>query len=127
MFSMSRKQHASMYGPTTGDRFRLADTTLFAEVERDLTIPGEEAVFGGGKVIRVGMGQNGHRTRAEAPEIPDTVITNVIVLDWSGIYKADIAIRDGIITGIGHAGNPETMERVTIPIGVSTDIIAGEG
>ncbi|AGG66326.1 urease subunit alpha [Corynebacterium callunae] len=127
MFEMSRERHAAMYGPTTGDRVRLADTELLAEIEYDLTVPGEEAVFGGGKVIRVGMGQNGEATRAEHPEIPDTVITNVVVLDWSGIYKADLAIRDGHIIKIGHAGNPETMDGVTIPIGVSTDIIAGEG
>lgn len=124
-FDMSRAQYSSMYGPTTGDAVRLADTDLWAEIERDLTVPGEEAVFGGGKVVRDGMGQNGRLVREDG--IPDLVITNVVVLDWTGIYKADVAVRDGHIQRIGKAGNPHTMDGVDIVIGVATDVIAGEG
>lgn len=124
-FTLSREQYASLYGPTTGDSFRLADSELFATVEKDLTVPGEEAVFGGGKVIRDGMGQDGQITRDQ--NVPDLVITNVIIIDYTGIYKADVAIRDGNIFRIGKTGNPSTMDGVTIPIGAATDIIAGEG
>lgn len=124
-FEMSRSQYASMYGPTTGDRFRLADTELIAEVEYDYTTYGDEATFGGGKVIRDGMGQNGRLLRDEG--VPDLVITNVVIIDYTGIYKADVAIRDSRIYAIGKAGNPDVMEGVTIPIGVATDIVAGEG
>lgn len=124
-FTLSREQYASLYGPTTGDSFRLADSELFATLEKDLTVPGEEAVFGGGKVIRDGMGQDGQITRDQ--DVPDLVITNVIIIDYTGIYKADVAIRDGNIFRIGKAGNPSTMDGVTIPIGAATDIIAGEG
>ncbi|GAA4113967.1 urease subunit alpha [Enteractinococcus coprophilus] len=123
-FEMSRKQYAEMYGPTTGDAIRLADTDLLAEIEHDYTVYGEEVSFGGGKVIRDGMGQNGQRTRDEG--IPDTVITNVVVLDYTGIYKADVALRDGHIFGIGKAGNSLIQDGVTIPIGASTDVISGE-
>lgn len=124
-FELSRERYTSLYGPTTGDAIRLADTELFAEVEYDLTTPGEEAVFGGGKVVRDGMGQNSHMVRDMG--IPDLVITNVVVIDYTGIYKADVAVRDGHIMAIGKAGNPHTMDGVTIPIGVATDIVAGEG
>ncbi|GGH58731.1 urease subunit alpha [Rothia aerolata] len=124
-FELSRERYTSLYGPTTGDAVRLADTELFAEIEYDLTTPGEEAVFGGGKVVRDGMGQNSHMVRDMG--IPDLVITNVVVIDWSGIYKADVAIRDGHIMAIGKAGNPHTMEGVNITIGVATDVVAGEG
>lgn len=124
-FELSREQYASLYGPTTGDAIRLADTELFAEIEKDLTVPGEEATFGGGKVIRDGMGQNGQLVRDVG--IPDTVITNVVIIDWTGIYKADVALRDGHIFRIGKAGNPHTMDGVDIIIGVATDVIAGEG
>ena len=124
-FELSREQYTSLYGPTTGDAIRLADTELFAQIEQDLTTPGEEAVFGGGKVVRDGMGQNGQLVRDVG--IPDTVITNVVVIDWTGIYKADVALRDGHIFKIGKAGNPDTMDGVDIIIGVATDIIAGEG
>lgn len=124
-FALSREQYASLYGPTTGDAIRLADTELYARIEEDLTTPGEEAVFGGGKVIRDGMGQNGQLERAA--EIPDLVITNVVVIDWTGIYKADVAVRDGHIQRIGKAGNPHTMDGVDIVIGVATDVLAGEG
>ncbi|XAS72490.1 urease subunit alpha [Micrococcaceae bacterium Sec5.1] len=123
-FELPRRQYAELYGPTTGDAIRLADTELFLEIENDYTVYGEEVVFGGGKVIRDGMGQNGQATRSE--DIPDTVITNVIVLDYTGIYKADVALKDGHIFKIGKAGNPQVMDGVDIVIGASTEIIAGE-
>ncbi|SDX31740.1 urease. Metallo peptidase. MEROPS family M38 [Arthrobacter sp. cf158] len=123
-FEIPRKQYAELYGPTTGDAIRLADTELFLEIERDYTVYGEEVVFGGGKVIRDGMGQNGQLTRAE--DIPDTVITNVVVLDYTGIYKADVALKDGHVFKIGKAGNPQITDGVNIVIGASTEIIAGE-
>jgi urease subunit alpha len=113
-----------MFGPTVGDRVRLADTELFAEVERDFTVYGEEVKFGGGKVIRDGMGQS---QRAQADGAADTVITNALIIDHWGIVKADIGIRDGRISGIGKAGNPDIQPAVTIVIGPGTEIIAGEG
>ena len=123
--SISRRDHAGMFGPTTGDRLRLADTDLIIEVERDLTGPhGEEVKFGGGKVIRDGMGQS-QLTRAEG--VMDTVITNALVVDYTGIYKADIGLKDGRIAAIGKAGNPDTQPNINIPIGAGTEIIAGEG
>ncbi len=121
---ISRATYADMYGPTTGDRVRLADTELFIEVEKDFTTYGEEVKFGGGKVIRDGMGQS-QRTRAEGAM--DTVITNALVVDHTGIYKADIGLKEGRIAAIGKAGNPDTQPGVTIIIGPSTEIIAGEG
>ena len=124
-FEISRKQYTDLYGPTVGDSVRLADTELFLCVEKDYAAIGEEVAFGGGKVIRDGMGQNG--TLVRDVDIPDTVITNVIVLDYTGVYKADVALRDGKIFRIGKAGNPNVMENVDIVIGVATDIIAGEG
>ncbi|MBZ5752211.1 urease subunit alpha [Metabacillus rhizolycopersici] len=124
-FKMSRKQYVQMYGPTTGDAIRLADTDLFIQVEKDYTTYGEEVVFGGGKVIRDGMGQHPLVTRDDG--VPDVVITNAVILDYTGIYKADIGIRDGKIAGIGKAGNPLIMDNVDIVIGASTEIIAGEG
>ncbi len=124
-FQMPRRQYAEIYGPTTGDGIRLADTDLVLRVEKDYTNYGEEVLFGGGKVIRDGMGQNGQMVRADG--VPDTVITNAIVVDYTGIYKADIAMRDGRIFGIGKAGNPDIQPGVTIPIGVATEVIAGEG
>ncbi len=122
---MSREQYSQMYGPTTGDSIRLADTDLFIKIEKDHTKYGEEVVFGGGKVIRDGMGQHPLATRDEG--VPDTIITNVIVLDYTGIYKADVGIRDGLICGIGKSGNPLVMDKVDIVIGASTEVIAGEG
>ena len=122
--TMSRAAYAQMFGPTVGDRVRLADTDLFIEPERDLTIYGEEVKFGGGKVIRDGMGQS-QLTRAQGAV--DTVITNALILDHWGIVKADIAIRDGLIAAIGKAGNPDTQPGVSIIIGPGTEIIAGEG
>jgi urease subunit alpha len=123
---MTRKQYASMYGPTTGDRIRLGDTSLIVEVEKDLTVYGEEAKFGGGKTLRDGMGQ---ACGAKDSECPDTVITNAVILDYTGVIKADIGIKDGKICGIGKAGNPDMMDGVTpgMTVGAGTEIIAGEG
>src|ERR1700741_4929810 len=122
--SIPRAAYAAMFGPTTGDRLRLADTELVIEIESDRTIYGEEVKFGGGKVIRDGMGQS-QRTRAEGAV--DTVITNAVILDHWGIVKADIGIRDGRISGIGKAGNPDVQPGVDLVIGPGTEAIAGEG
>ncbi|MEH7223676.1 urease subunit alpha [Bacillus sp. JJ1566] len=124
-FKMNRKQYAQMYGPTTGDSIRLADTDLLIQIEKDHTTYGDEVVFGGGKVIRDGMGQHPLVTRGDG--IADLVITNAVILDYTGIYKADIGIRDGKIDCIGKAGNPLIMDNVDIVIGAGTEIIAGEG
>ncbi|MBA3472460.1 MAG: urease subunit alpha [Rubrobacter sp.] len=124
MSGLSRHRYGGMFGPTTGDRVRLADTDLVARVEEDLTVAGEEATFGGGKSIREGMAQ-GRATREEGAM--DLVITNALILDHSGIIKADVGVRDGRIAEIGKAGNPDTMNGVTMQIGASTEIIAGEG
>jgi urease subunit alpha len=121
---LSRRAYAGMYGPTTGDRLRLADTDLVIEVERDLTKYGEEVKFGGGKVIRDGMGQS-QVTRAAGAV--DTVITNALIVDHTGIYKADVGLKDGLIHSIGKAGNPDTQPGVTIIIGPGTEVLAGEG
>jgi urease subunit alpha len=123
MRSLDRHAYAEMYGPTTGDRVRLGDTDLVIEIERDHTIYGEEVKFGGGKVIRDGMGQS---QRADAA-VADTVITNAVILDAAGIFKADIGIKGGRIAGIGKAGNPDVQPGVDIVIGPGTEIIAGEG
>ena len=123
-YTIPRATYATMYGPTTGDRLRLGDTDLIVEVERDLTIYGEEVKFGGGKVIRDGMGQS---QISRAGGAMDTVITNALIIDHSGIYKADVGLRDGLIAAIGKAGNPDTQPGVTIIIGPGTEIIAGEG
>ncbi|APX21760.1 MAG: urease subunit alpha [Rhodobacteraceae bacterium] len=135
--TISRADYAAMFGPTTGDRLRLADTDLIIEVERDLTAEavgraaggnapdyGEEVKFGGGKVIRDGMGQS-QTTRADGAV--DTVITNALIVDWTGIYKADVGLRDGRIQTIGKAGNPDTQPGVDIIVGPGTEVIAGEG
>lgn len=124
MTRISRADYAAMYGPTVGDRIRLADTDLVIEVEQDHTIYGEEVKFGGGKVIRDGMGQSQSSRAAGAV---DTVITNAVILDHWGIVKADIAIRDGRIHAIGKAGNPDIQPGVDIVIGPGTEVIAGEG
>ncbi len=121
---ISRAHYAAMYGPTTGDKLRLADTDLIIEVERDLTTYGEEVKFGGGKVIRDGMGQS-QVTRAGGAV--DTVITNALIVDHAGIYKADVALKDGLIHAIGKAGNPDTQSGVDIIVGPGTEVIAGEG
>lgn len=120
---LSRRAYAEMFGPTTGDRVRLADTELLIEIERDFTTYGEEVKFGGGKVIRDGMGQS----QRVAADVPDTVITNAVILDHWGIVKADIAIKHGRIAAIGKAGNPDIQPGVTIAIGAATEVIAGEG
>ena len=123
MAALSRQAYADMYGPTTGDRIRLADTALVIEIEKDYAIYGEEVKFGGGKVIRDGMGQS-QRVRAD---VMDTVITNAVIVDHWGIVKADIGIKDGLIAAIGKAGNPDIQPGVTLAIGGATEIIAGEG
>ncbi len=122
--TLSRRSYAEMFGPTVGDRLRLADTELWIEIEQDHTIYGEEVKFGGGKVIRDGMGQS----QQNAAEVADTVITNAVIMDpMCGIIKADLAIKGGRIWGIGKAGNPDIQPGVTISIGAATEIIAGEG
>ncbi|WP_426321549.1 urease subunit alpha [Pseudoduganella sp. R-43] len=123
MARISRRAYAEMFGPTTGDRLRLADTELFIEIEHDYAIPGEEVKFGGGKVIRDGMGQSQLPHR----DVMDTVITNAVILDHWGIVKADIGLKDGQIAAIGKAGNPDIQPGVTMAIGGATEIIAGEG
>jgi len=123
-FEMERRQYAELHGPTTGDRIRLADTELIARVEKDYTKYGEEVSFGGGKVIRDGMGQN---SRTSTDETPDLVITNGTVIDYTGIYTADIAVKDGKIIKIGNAGNPDIQDDVDIIVGVNTEVIGGEG
>jgi urease subunit alpha len=120
---IDRQAYAEMYGPTTGDRVRLADTDLWIEIERDLTVYGEEVKFGGGKVIRDGMGQS----QLPSAVVADTVITNAVILDHWGIIKADIGLKEGRIWKIGKAGNPDVQPAVDIPIGAGTEIIAGEG
>ncbi len=122
---MSRKQYADMFGPTTGDAIRLADTDLFIEIEKDYTRYGDEVKFGGGKVIRDGMGQHPLITRQDGAV--DVVITNAVIVDYTGIYKADIGLREGRIAGIGKAGNPLLMDGVDLVIGASTEVIAAEG
>ena len=123
MSKISKQAYAEMYGPTTGDRVRLGDTALIIEVEQDKTIYGDEVKFGGGKVIRDGMGQS----QRVAIEVVDTVITNALILDYTGIIKADVGIKDGRIVGIGKAGNPDVQPGVDIVVGPGTEAIAGEG
>ncbi len=124
MARISRSAYANMFGPTTGDRLRLADTDLIVEVEKDFTIYGEEVKFGGGKVIRDGMGQS---QVSRAGGAVDTVITNVLIIDHWGIVKADVGLKDGRIAAIGKAGNPDVQPGVTIIVGPGTEVIAGEG
>ena len=123
MTTIDRRAYAEMFGPTTGDRVRLGDTDLWIEIERDHTVYGEEVKFGGGKVIRDGMGQS-QRTSVD---VVDTVITNAVILDHWGIVKADVGLKDGRIASIGKAGNPDIQPAVNIAIGVATEVIAGEG
>ncbi len=124
---VTHEAYAKMFGPTVGDKLRLADTDLWVEIEKDYTSYGDEGVFGGGKSLRVSMGQNGKNTRNEG--VLDTVITNVVIIDYTGIVKADIGIKDGRIIGIGKAGNPNSMDGVDqdMIIGVGTEVYAGEG
>ncbi|OON99555.1 MAG: urease subunit alpha [Epulopiscium sp. Nele67-Bin004] len=121
---MTRESYVSMFGPTVGDKVRLADTELFIEVEKDFTVYGDEIKFGGGKTLRDGMGCNASMTSADG--VVDTVITNALILDHWGIVKADIGIKDGKIVGVGKAGNPDIQDGVTIVVGASTEAIAGE-
>src|SRR5271163_2474576 len=123
---ITRSAYADIYGPTTGDKVRLGDTSLVLEVEKDFAVYGDECKFGGGKVIREGMGQAAGVGDADAL---DCVITNALVVDYTGIYKADIGIKDGLIAGIGKAGNPDVMAGVSkgMIVGVTTEVIAGEG
>ena len=123
MAKISRQAYAEMYGPTTGDRIRLADTELFIQVEEDRTVYGDEVKFGGGKVLRDGMGQS----QRPASEVVDVVITNALILDHWGIVKADVGIKNGRIAAIGKAGNPDTQAGVDIVVGPGTEAIAGEG
>ena len=123
-YEIERSAYADMFGPTTGDKVRLADTDLIIEVEDDRTTYGEEVKFGGGKVIRDGMGQS-QVTRADGAV--DTVITNALIVDHRGIYKADIGLKDGRIAGIGKAGNPDIQRGVDIVVGPGTEAIAAEG
>uniref|UniRef100_UPI0025E5D393 urease subunit alpha n=1 Tax=Rugamonas sp. TaxID=1926287 RepID=UPI0025E5D393 len=123
MATLARRAYAEMYGPTTGDRVRLADTELFIEIEHDYATYGEEVKFGGGKVIRDGMGQS----QRVAADVMDTVITNAVIVDHWGIVKADIGLKNGMIAAIGKAGNPDIQPNVTMAIGGATEIIAGEG
>src|SRR6202158_1890875 len=120
---IGRRAYAEMFGPTTGDRIRLADTDLLIEIERDYTVYGEEVKFGGGKVIRDGLGQS----QGVAADLLDTVVTNAVILDHWGVVKADIGIKNGRIAAIGKAGNPDIQPNVTIAIGAATEVIAGEG
>ncbi|MBV9390516.1 MAG: urease subunit alpha, partial [Verrucomicrobia bacterium] len=120
---IARKAYAEIFGPTTGDKIRLADTDLIVEIEHDHTIYGEEVKFGGGKVIRDGMGQS----QRSSKDAVDTVLTNAVILDHGGIIKADIGIKDGRIAKIGKAGNPDIQPGVSIVIGPGTEVIAAEG
>lgn len=124
---ISREKYAKMFGPTTGDKVRLADTELWIEVEEDKTVYGDECVFGGGKVLRDGMGQNSTKARDEG--VLDLIITNALIVDYTGIYKADVGIKDGRIIGIGKGGNPDTMDGVDqdMVVGAATEVLAGEG
>ena len=126
--SIDRRAYADFYGPTVGDRIRLADTALLIEIEKDFTVYGDEINFGGGKVIRDGMGQNSTMSRRDHGGILDLVITNAVIIDHWGIVKGDIGIRDGRIVKVGKAGNPDTMDGVDpeLVVGASTEVIAGE-
>ena len=125
-YTMDRHTYATMYGPTTGDLIRLGATDLWVKVERDYALYGDECTFGGGKTLRDGVGQASDRADLSCL---DLVITNVLVIDWSGIFKADIGVNDGVIVGIGKAGNPDVMDGVSpsLVVGSNTDVIAGEG
>lgn len=125
-FKMDRKEYAQHYGPTVGDSVRLGDTNLFAAIEKDFTVYGQESKFGGGKVLRDGMGVSATETRKN-PSVVDTIITGATIIDYTGIIKADIGIRDGKIVAIGRGGNPDTMDNVDFVVGASTEAIAAEG
>ena len=125
-FKMDREEYAQHYGPTVGDSVRLGDTNLFATIEKDFTVYGQESKFGGGKVLRDGMGVSATETR-DNPSVVDTIITGATIIDYTGIIKADIGIRDGKIVAIGRGGNPDTMDNVNFVVGASTEAIAAEG
>lgn len=125
-FKMDREEYAQHYGPTIGDSVRLGDTNLFAAIEKDFTVYGQESKFGGGKVLRDGMGVSATETR-DNPSVVDTIITGATIIDYTGIIKADIGIRDGKIVAIGRGGNPDTMDNVDFVVGASTEAIAAEG
>ena len=125
-FKMDREEYAQHYGPTVGDSVRLGDTNLFAAIEKDITVYGQESKFGGGKVLRDGMGVSATETR-DNPSVVDTIITGATIIDYTGIIKADIGIRDGKIVAIGRGGNPDTMDNVDFVVGASTEAIAAEG
>ena len=125
-FEMNRKSYVDMFGPTVGDSFRLGDTNLFATIEKDLTKHGDEAKFGGGKTLRAGMGMNITESRNN-PLVADLVISGATIIDYTGVYKADIGIRDGKILAIGKGGNPDIMDDVDFIVGVATEALAGEG
>lgn len=125
-FKMDREEYAQHYGPTVGDSVRLGDTNLFATIEKDFTVYGQESKFGGGKVLRDGMGVSATETR-DNPSVVDTIITGATIIDYTGIVKADIGIRDGKIVAIGRGGNPDTMDNVDFVVGASTEAIAAEG
>jgi urease subunit alpha len=124
---MKRSDYTSFFGPTTGDSVRLGDTELFAKVEKDMTVYGQEEIFAGGKVVRDGMGMNNTELRSTNPLVADTIISNVLIIDYTGIYKADIGIRDGKILAIGKGGNPDTMDDIDFIVGISTEAINGDG
>lgn len=126
-FEMDRKQFTQMFGPTVGDSVRLGDTNLFARIEKDLTVHGQESKFGGGKVLRDGMGVNATETRENNPLVADTIVSDATIIDYTGIYKADIGIRDGKILAIGKGGNPDNMDDIDFVVGASTEAISGEG
>ena len=126
-FKMDRKAYASLYGPTVGDSVRLGDTNLFACIEKDYTVYGQESIFGGGKVLRDGMGVNATETRRDNTKVADTIISGITIIDYTGVYKADIGIRDGKILAIGKGGNPDNMDNIDFVVGASTEAIAGEG
>ena len=125
-FKMDREEYAQHYGPTVGDSVRLGDTNLFAAIEKDFTVYGQESKFGGGKVLRDGMGVSATETR-DNPSVVDTIITGATIIDYTGLIKADIGIRDGKIVAIGRGGNPDTMDNVDFVVGASTEAIAAEG
>lgn len=126
-FEMDRKSYSQMFGPTTGDSIRLGDTNLFAKIEKDYTVYGQESKFAGGKVLRDGMGVSATETRKGNPMVADMVISDVVIIDYTGIYKADIGIRDGKILAIGKGGNPDNMDNIDFVIGASTEAYNGDG
>ncbi len=121
-FEIDRKRYSDLFGPTAGDKIRLGDSELIIEIEKDLTIYGDESKFGGGKTLRDSMGQNAIETR-ENPKVVDLILTGATIVDYTGIYKADIGIKDGKIAYIGKGGNPDGMDNVDFVVGVSTALL----